>query len=124
MGESSTAPTKKVAFLSTVAPGDTPRLETMLGYALVARSMDYETRIFLALDSALVMKRPIYEKLDTKLRDTIRQCVEMGVQIDVCQASARTFNIRAEDLIPGVQLGGIANFLLFAEQADINFSWS
>ena len=123
MGESSTAPPKKVAFLSTVAPGDTPRLETMLGYALVARSMDYETRIFLALDSALVMKRPIYEKLDTKLRDRIQQCVEMGVQIEVCQASARTFNIRAEDLIPGVQLGGIASFLLFAEQADINFSW-
>ena len=123
MGEPAAVSPKKVAFLSTVTPGDTSRLETMLGYALVARSLDYETKIFFALDSALVMKRPIYEKLDTKLRDQLRQCVEMGVQMEVCQASARTFNIRAEDLIPGVQLGGIANFLLFAEQADINFSW-
>jgi len=124
MAEPSASPQKKVAFLSTVAPGDTPRLETMLGYALVARSMEYETRIFFALDSALVLKKKIYEKLDAKLRGQIKECAEIGVQMEVCQASARTFNIRPEDLIPGVQLGGIATFLLFAEQADINFSWS
>lgn len=124
MGETVAATAKKVAFLSTVTPGDTPRLQTMLGYALVARSLDYETKIFFALDSALVMKRAIYDKLDAKLRDQIRQCVEMGVQMEVCQASARTFDIRLEDLVPGVQLGGIASFLLFAEQADVNFSWS
>jgi predicted peroxiredoxin len=124
MGEPVAVSPRKVAFLSTVAPGDTPRLETMLGYALVARSLDYETKIFFALDSGLVMKRAVFEKLGTKVRDQLRQCVEMGVQMEVCQASARTFNIRPEELIPGVQLGGIANFLLFAEQADVNFSWS
>ena len=118
------SPAKKVAFLSTVAPGDSPRLETMLGYALVARSMDYETKVFFALDSALVMKRQVYEKLDAKLRDRIKECVEMGVVFEVCAESARTFQIRPEDLIPGVQLGGIASFLLYAEESAIHFSWS
>jgi len=124
MANSSAAPTKKVAFLSTVSPGDTPRLDTLLGFALVARSMEYETKIFFALDSALVLKQQVYEKLDGKLRDRIADCLNQGVQLDVCAASARTFNIRKEDLIPGVELSGIANFLLFAEQADIQFSWA
>jgi len=124
MVDPSVAPAKKVAFLSTVAAGDTPRLETMLGYALVARSMEYETKIFFALDSALVLKRQIYEKLDAKLRDRIKECVEMGVQLEVCAESARTFHIPQEDLIPGVQLGGIAAFLLFAEGAAVQFTWS
>ena len=31
---------KRIAFLVTVAPGDTARLETMLGYALAAAAMD------------------------------------------------------------------------------------
>ncbi|MGP8017642.1 MAG: DsrE family protein [Thermoplasmata archaeon] len=115
---------KKVAFLSTVAPGDTPRLETMLGYALAARAMEYEVKIFLALDSALVTKRPIFEKLDAKLRDRITECLTAGVQLDVCQASAQTFSIRAEDLIPGVQIRGIASFFAYAANADINFGWS
>ena len=96
----------------------------MFGYALVARAMQYETKVFLALDSALVAKRPIFEKLDAKLRDRITECVAAGVQLDVCQASAQTFNIRAEDLIPGVKFSGIAAFLAYAEDAAINLSWS
>ncbi len=124
MESSSDPPAKKVAFLSTVAPGDTPRLETMLGYALAARAMDYEMKIFFALDSALVTKRQIFDKLDAKLRNRITECVDAGVQLDVCQASAMTFHISEEDLIPGVKIRGIASFLDYAENANINFSWS
>ncbi|MGP8158705.1 MAG: DsrE family protein [Thermoplasmata archaeon] len=124
MESPSNPPAKKVAFLSTVAPGDTPRLETMLGYALAARAMDYEMKIFFALDSALVTKRQIFDKLDAKLRNRITECVSAGVQLDVCQASAMTFHIGEEDLIPGVKIRGIASFLDYAENAKINFSWS
>jgi hypothetical protein len=124
MDPSSGPRAKRVAFLSTVAPGDTPRLETMLGYALAARAMEYEMKIFFALESALVTKRQIFEKFDTKLRDRITECVTAGVQLDVCTASARTFSIRTEDLIPGVQISTIVSFFKYAEDADINFSWS
>lgn len=96
----------------------------MFGYALVAQAMRYETKIFLSLDSALVAKRQVFEKLDAKLRGRITECVSAGVQVDVCQASATTFSIRAEDLIPGVKISGIASFLAFAEDAAINFGWS
>jgi len=96
----------------------------MFGYALVARAMRYEMKIFLALDSALVTKRQIFEKLDPKFRDRITDCLAAGVQLEVCQASAQTFNIRTEDLIPGVKISGIASFFAYAEDAAINLSWS
>jgi predicted peroxiredoxin len=124
MASSSDPPAKRAAFLSTVAVGDAPRLDTMFGYALVARAMRYEMKILLALDSALVAKRQVFERLDTKLRDRITQCLAAGVQLEVCQASAQTFNIRPEDLIPGVKITGIATFFAYAEDAVINFSWS
>jgi len=91
----------------------------MFGYALVARAMRYEMKILLALDSALVAKRQVFERLDR-----ITQCLAAGVQLEVCQASAQTFNIRPEDLIPGVKITGIATFFAYAEDAVINFSWS
>jgi len=124
MESPSDTPTKKVAFLSMVSPGDTPRLETLLAYSLMARHMDYETKIFFALDSGLVLKRPIHEKLDAKLKARLQECVEAGVQLEVCSESSRKFNIPPEDLIPGVVIRGIVSFFVFAEQADINFSWS
>ncbi len=117
-------PTKKIAFFATMAPGDTPRLETMLGYALVAAAMKYEMKIFFALDSALVTKSQIFDKLEAKVRDRIRECVKEGVQVEVCSASAKTFNIRPEDLIDGATIKGIASFYDYAENADITLSWS
>jgi len=96
----------------------------MFAYALVARAMQYEVKVFLSLDSALVTKQQVFEKLDAKLRSRITECIAAGVQLDVCQASAQTFSIRSEDLIPGVKVSGIATFLAYAEDAAINFSWS
>ena len=96
----------------------------MLGYALAAAAMGYETKIFFALDSALVMKNQVYQKLEPKLRERLAECAKSGVQLDICQASAQTFNIKREDLIPGAQIKGIASFFDFAESADISLSWS
>ncbi len=115
---------RKIAFLATMAPADTPRLETMLGYALAAAAMDYEMLIFFALDSALVAKKQIFEKMDTKVKDRLREAVNLGVKLDVCSASAQTFGIKSEDLIPGTQIGGIASFYAYAQDADIVLTWS
>ncbi|MDG6988659.1 MAG: DsrE family protein [Nitrososphaerota archaeon] len=107
-----------------MAPADTPRLETMLGYATAAAAMEYETLIFFALDSALVAKKQIFEKMDQKVKDRIRESVSLGIKLDVCSASANTFGIKSEDLIEGVQISGIASFYSYAQDADIVLSWS
>lgn len=96
----------------------------MLGYALLASAMGYETKIFFSLDSALVVKKQVYEKLDEKLRDRLKECARVGVQLDVCQASAQTFNIKPEDLIEGARITGVRTFFDFAETADITLSWN
>ncbi len=115
---------KRVAFFSTTTPGDTARIDTMLGYALAAAAMGYETKIFFALDSALVTKNQVYQKLEEKLRNRLAECPKSGVALEVCSASAQTFNIKKEDLIPGVQIKGVAQFFDYAETADISLSWS
>ncbi len=115
---------KKIAFFSTIAPGDTARIETMLGYARAAAAMDYEILIFYALDSALVAKRQIFEKMDFKIRNGINDCLADGVMMHVCSASAQTFGIAESDVIEGAEIGGIASFYLYAENADIVLSWS
>lgn len=124
MPDATGAPSKRVAFFSTTSPGDTPRIDTMLGYALAAAAMGYETKIFFALDSALVTKKQVFEKLDEKLRSRLEECAKAGVQLDICQASAQTFNIKKEDLIEGAKIKGVATFFDYAETADINLSWS
>ena len=96
----------------------------MLGYALAAAAMGYETKIFFALDSALVAKNQVYQKLEQKLKDRLAECPKNGVQLDICQASAQTFNIKREDLIPGAQIKGVATFFDYAETASISLSWS
>ncbi len=115
---------KRIAFFSTIAPGDTARIETMIGYARVAASMDYEVLIFYALDSALVAKRQILEKMDTKIRSGIKEGITEGIKMQICSASAQTFGIEESDIIEGSEIAGIASFYFYAENADIVLSWS
>ena len=114
----------RVAFFSTIATGDTPRLDTMLGYTLAAVAMEYEIMIFFALDCALVAKKQVFDKLDGKIRDRLVSAAREGVKFAVCSASAQTFGIKETDLIDRVSIEGIASFYVFAENADIVLSWS
>ena len=115
---------KKIAFFCTISPGDTARLDTMLGYAAAGIAMNYEIKIFLALDSALVVKKMIFEKLDLKIKGRITDSIKEGADIGVCSASAKTFGIGETDLIEGVKIEGIAAFYYYAENADIVLSWN
>ena len=115
---------KRVVFFVTTSPGDTPRIDTMLGYALAAAAKGYEMKVWLALDSALITKNQVYQKLEPKLQERLKECAKNGVQLDVCQASAQAYNIKREDLIPGAQIKGIGSFYDFAETADVHMSWS
>ncbi len=114
----------KMAYLVTVAPGDSARMETMLGYALAGRALGYETLIFYALDSALITKRSILDKAEPKVKERIIEALKEGVRIAVCSASAKTFNITSADVVPGVEIIGIAAFYDFAEHSKITLTWS
>jgi peroxiredoxin family protein len=46
-------------------------------------------------------------------------CIEMGVELIACQMTMDVMGVEAEDLIDGIEVGGAATFLEFAQDADI-----
>lgn len=47
----------------------------------------------------------------------LQECVDLGVKLIACQMTMDVMGIRAEDLIAGVEIGGAATFINFANQA-------
>jgi len=67
------------------------------------------------------MIRGLMEKKNvTSLEDLIRSAIDNGVRVVACQMSMDLMGIRKEELIDGVELGGVATFLGAAETSDTN----
>ncbi|MFN3804671.1 MAG: DsrE family protein [Pyrobaculum sp.] len=113
----------RVAFLATMPPADTPRISTMLGYALAATSMGMEVLIFWTLDGAHAVKKKVFEKLDPQIRERFKQCLEMGCKMWLCSSAAATFNIKEDEVVEGVEVKGIASFYEFASEAKVMLTW-
>ncbi|MEM0141219.1 MAG: DsrE family protein [Thermoplasmatales archaeon] len=124
MSQGEISKNKKIAFFSMVPPSDNARLETMLGYANAAALMDYETLIFFYLDGAIIGKKQVFEKLDQKIRDRVKESLDNEVILRICSLAAKTFGIDKSNLVPGFEIAGIAFFFAYAEDADIVLSWS
>ncbi len=54
------------------------------------------------------------------LPEMIKQAQELGVRLVACEMSMNVMEIRREDLIDGVELGGVATFI--AEASESKFS--
>lgn len=63
-----------------------------------------------------VMKR----KNVSSLEELIQSAMDNGVRVVACQMSMDIMGIRAEELLDGVELGGVATFLGSAETSDTN----
>ncbi|MEM0130018.1 MAG: DsrE family protein [Thermoplasmatales archaeon] len=115
---------KKIAFFSMVPPSDNTRIETMLGYANAAAVMDYETLVFFYLDGVLIGKQQVFERLDQKIKNRVREAIDNGVMLRMCSLAAQTFGIDKSNLVAGFEIVGIAYFFAYAEDVDILLSWS
>ena len=49
----------------------------------------------------------------------LQECVDLGVKLTACQMTMDVMGIKAEDLIEGVEVGGAATFINFANEAHI-----
>jgi NADPH-dependent 2,4-dienoyl-CoA reductase/sulfur reductase-like enzyme/peroxiredoxin family protein/rhodanese-related sulfurtransferase/TusA-related sulfurtransferase len=56
----------------------------------------------------------------TPLEDLIRQAQMAGVRLVACNMSMDIMGIKAEELIDGVEIGGVASYLAAAEQSNVN----
>ncbi|MDD4368499.1 MAG: FAD-dependent oxidoreductase [Oscillospiraceae bacterium] len=67
-----------------------------------------------------MMKKIMAEKHVSSLEELIQQAIKAGVKIVACTMSMDIMGIKAEELIDGVELGGVGSYLGDAEEADVN----
>ncbi len=53
------------------------------------------------------------------LEQLLQECVDLGVKLTACQMTMDVMGIKAEELIEGVEVGGAATFINFANDAHI-----
>jgi peroxiredoxin family protein len=53
------------------------------------------------------------------LEDLLQECLDLGVKFIACQMTLDVMGIKAEELIEGVEIGGAATFINFANDAHI-----
>lgn len=67
------------------------------------------------------MIRSVMRKKNVQsLEELMQQAIQSGVRVIACQMSMDVMGIRQEELIDGVEVGGVATFLGAAEQSDTN----
>ena len=67
-----------------------------------------------------MFKRMMNKRRVTPLPEMIEQARELGVRLVACEMSMNVMEIGREDLIDGVELGGVATFI--AEASESKFS--
>jgi len=99
--------------------------------AATAAAMGFECKLFYAfagLDLLRVSPR-IHGEFDA-LPGTMPEplalrtmCIEQGVSLVACSASLVAQGLSAEDLLPGVEVEGMASWLAFAAGADVQLNF-
>ena len=67
-----------------------------------------------------MMKKIMQDKNIDSLEDMMKKAMENGVKIIACSMSMDVMGIRPEELIDGVEIGGVGNYLGDAEESDVN----
>ena len=67
-----------------------------------------------------MMKRIMQDKNIDSLEDMMKKAMENGVKIIACSMSMDAMGIRPEELIDGVEIGGVGTYLGDAEESDVN----
>ena len=67
-----------------------------------------------------MMKRIMNDKNVDSLEELIQKAIRQGVKIVACTMSMDVMGIRAEELIDGVELGGVGAYLGDAEESNVN----
>ncbi|WP_421919116.1 FAD-dependent oxidoreductase [Marinifilum sp.] len=73
----------------------------------------------MGLGSKMMKKRMLSKKVDS-LEDMLKTALENGVEMIACQMSMDVMGVEAEELLDGVQIGGVATYLSEAEQSNLN----
>ena len=67
-----------------------------------------------------MMKRIMNDKNVDSLEALIQKAMKAGVKIIACSMSMEIMGIRKEELIDGVEIGGVGTYLGDAEESNVN----
>jgi NADPH-dependent 2,4-dienoyl-CoA reductase/sulfur reductase-like enzyme/peroxiredoxin family protein/TusA-related sulfurtransferase/rhodanese-related sulfurtransferase len=67
-----------------------------------------------------MMKKIMNDKNIDSLEDLIKKAMENGVKLVACSMSMDVMGIRKEELIDGVEIGGVGTYLGDAEESNVN----
>ena len=67
-----------------------------------------------------MMKRIMHDKNIDTLEALIQKAMKAGVKVVACTMSMDVMGIRKEELIDGVELGGVGAYLGDAEESNVN----
>ncbi|BAX82654.1 CoA-disulfide reductase [Labilibaculum antarcticum] len=73
----------------------------------------------MGLGSKMMKKRMMSKKVDS-LEDMLKTAMENGVEMIACQMSMDIMGVDKDELLEGVQIGGVAAYLEEAEKSNIN----
>ena len=101
------------------APG---QVRAALMYASIAAAMDQHVVVYCVQEGADVMVKGAPEKEQTKpgvptIAQRLAEAIEIGVRLEVCEQTADTRGIKAEDLIAEAKLIGGASLIDYAIRA-------
>ena len=89
-----------------------------------AQAMDMELTMFFTMSGLNIVRKGAAERISLAgapkpLPEFLEIVTEAGARLIACSAAFPIANIEEEDLIDGLELGGVATFVDLAEEADV-----
>jgi predicted peroxiredoxin len=115
---------KKILVIQTHGVDTPRRTYSPLFYAMAAAAMGMEVMVWFTMDGTNQLKKGAAEKVkldptsDVTLKTMLEQTLELEVKLRVCQQSMALWNMKQEDLIPGVEILGATSIIELALGAD------
>ncbi|WP_195985746.1 DsrE/DsrF/DrsH-like family protein [Clostridium sp. D33t1_170424_F3] len=96
-------------------------IEKMFGMMMPRGSKKLKlSKMHMAGAGSKMIREVMKSKNVSSLEELIQSAMDNGVRVVACQMSMDIMGIRAEELLDGVELGGVATFLGSAETSDTN----
>ena len=120
---------KRMALLITAATPEAAYAPWMM--AATAAAMGFECKLFYAFAGLdLLRESPRmdgeFKSLPGTMPDPLdlrAMCIEQGVTLVACSASLAAQGLTQDDMLPGVELSGMASWLAFAAGAEIQLNF-
>lgn len=73
----------------------------------------------MGMGAVMMKKRMLAKKVDS-IEDMIQTAMQNGVKMIACQMSMDVMGVAAEELLDGVEIGGVATYLEEADKSNVN----